>query len=690
MRTINVETIDGIQKETVYEINELSYLGKLFKFGTSKKRGVTYLECPCAFDIETTNIYEKDEKGKIKKEPRAFAFMYHWQFCLDDQVVFGRTWEEFTKLLASLERNMNLSLKNRLVIWVHNLPFEFIFCHWFLDVAEAFCTEERKPLRICTTGGIEFRCSYALSNMSLSKFCKNETGVKHYKLSGDKFNYDKIRTAITKMEEYEEGYCYNDVRGLCECISSRLEHDTLAHIPMTSTGYVRRDMRKAVAGDKKYREKFHNMALTPELYKKCRLAFRGGDTHANNMWVDQLIEGFIHGRDITSSYPASMMMDLFPSTQFFRLQVSTFVNRDMSDFAMLITVRFRDIHYVGKCGIPYISLAKCTKFLGDKLIDNGRVLYATDLIMTITDIDYNIILQEYQFDDILIHDIWASRYAELDKPIKNTIMDYYRAKTALKGDLEHIYEYNKAKNSLNSTYGCMVQRIDQEETIYKDHAYETIKKPLEEQLAKYYKSRNSFLSYQVGVWITARSRKRLREMLWQVGEDVLYCDTDSIKFINDHEEAFNKKNEEIKKKAIECGAYAETRSGEIKYMGLWEDEYGDSVDGFKTLGAKKYCYRQDGFIHSTIAGVSKSAGEIFFNADEGFDNFEIGKTIPESGHLTAYYNDVGIHKITVNGCTMTSASNVAIIDNIYTLGVTEEYLDLIEKALENVRDINYI
>ena len=246
MKTLNVETINGIVKENIYDIEELSYLDKLFKSKDSKKRGVNYLGIPCAFDIETTNIYEKDKDGKIKKEPRPYAFMYHWQFCFDDQVVFGRRWEEFQYLLHTLEKRLNLSDKNRLVVWVHNLPFEWAFMRQFIDFSEGFFREERQPLKVVTLGGIEFRCSYALSNMSLQKFCENEEGVTHFKLSGDDYDYDKIRTANTTLTDYEQGYCYNEVRGLCECIRSRMKHDTLAQIPMTSTGYVRRDLRNNV------------------------------------------------------------------------------------------------------------------------------------------------------------------------------------------------------------------------------------------------------------------------------------------------------------------------------------------------------------------------------------------------------------------------------------------------------------
>ena len=68
MYTLEVETTKGKQKETIYDIHELSFLDKLLSCKDSRKRGVHYLDIPCAFDIETTNIYEKDEKGNVIKE----------------------------------------------------------------------------------------------------------------------------------------------------------------------------------------------------------------------------------------------------------------------------------------------------------------------------------------------------------------------------------------------------------------------------------------------------------------------------------------------------------------------------------------------------------------------------------------------------------------------------------------------
>lgn len=178
-------------------------------------------------------------------------------------------------------------------------------------------------------------------------------------------------------------------------------------------------------------------------------------------------------------------------------------------------------------------------------------------------------------------------------------------------------------------------------------------------------------------------------MLNVIGQDVIYCDTDSIKFIGDHRADFNKINEVLQAKAIEAGAYADNREGKRYYLGTWDPEH--DMIRFKTLGAKKYIYEEwdykDGSweknIYSTIAGVNKERGREYFQK-YGFTAFKDGTVIEESGHLVAYRNDDQVHKIKIDGCEMTTASNIALVDDTYTLGVTSVYLELLRAVMDNV------
>ena len=85
---------------------------------TNKKK--TYINIECGFDIETTSTYIQDEK---------VAFMYEWTFGIKDKnfICYGRTWEQFIELCEKLQRYFELGEDRILVVYIHNMSFEFQF-----------------------------------------------------------------------------------------------------------------------------------------------------------------------------------------------------------------------------------------------------------------------------------------------------------------------------------------------------------------------------------------------------------------------------------------------------------------------------------------------------------------------------------------------------------------------------------
>lgn len=509
---------EQLQAEHTYNIEEvpLLYLLMHCKESTSRARRngdgnfykVHYLEIPCAFDIETTNIYHRTADGKIDPVNRPFAYMYHWQLAIGQYVVFGRTWEEWLHALKTISERMNLSIENRLVIWVHNLPFEFQFCRRFLHIHEGFYKEPYKPLKVVTIDGFEFRDSLALSNMSLEQFCKNSKGCIHRKAAGD-LDYEIRRTAYTPLTEKELGYCYNDVAGLAECIADRMREDTLASMPMTSTGYVRRDCRNSMRKNKKNRRMFEETQLSPALYTMFKEAFRGGNTHANAAMAGRTITGKIYSYDITSSYPAVIMEEYYPMGAWSEYTWEDQIKSDpgMDKYCYIFQILIEEPEYIGTCGIPYISISKCSHYTeGDNWQeDNGRIRRAAFVEMTLLEIDWKIIQQTYKFKNYYIRNMYAAQRGQLPKEFKDVVIDYFERKTKLKGltDPDSVYMYNKSKNLLNACFGMTTTRLDLDLILYKpgeELEYQPEGKPLIELLQKFYKSRNSFLPYQWGVY----------------------------------------------------------------------------------------------------------------------------------------------------------------------------------------------
>ena len=56
------------------------------------------------------------------------------------------------------------------------------------------------------------------------------------------------------------------------------------------------------------------------------------------------------------------------------------------------------------------------------------------------------------------------------------------------------------------------------------------------------------------------------------------------------------------------------------------------------------------------------------------------------GRKTSYYNEDVIHTMEINGEYFTTASNIAMIDSTYELGITDEYYNV----LKNYFDISVI
>ena len=675
MKTIPVSTTIGTIQEPVWSVFDFPYETIRTEWKRYKKYRFYCTNVFVTFDIETTTTYSRNEKDGTPEN--ANAWMYHFQICIDNKVIFGRTWEEFIEFADRLQY-IGVDSEHVIVCYVHNLSYEFQFMRNFLHFTDVFARKKRKPLKALCAEGIEFRCSYILSNMSLEKFCENENNVIHCKNSGV-YDYSKIRTLKTPMTEIEESYCYNDVRGLYECIESRLKEDTLLTIPLTSTGYVRRDYLNAMQEDKKAMKMVQSINVSRETYRLLKEAFRGGDTHANAYWVNELLYN-IDSWDITSSYPYAMMVEKYPMQTFKEINPANLLEwENKEDFALLMHIKIINPHYRGKTGMPYISFSKCTT-ISKPVLDNGRVLCAKSLEMTITDIDLKIIREVYKYDALLCSRLHVSKYDYLPEPIRKTLLNLFIQKTLLKGVEGKEYEYMKSKNRINGTYGMMVTDILQEEISY-DGEWGEKEVDIDEKIEKYNKNRKRFLAYQWGVWVTAYARYNLHRGREPLGRDAIYSDTDSNKCFNSHKEFYKELNSEIIRK-IESSHIPPVveKNGKKIYMGVWDHDA--HYTEYKTMGAKKYCYRdsEDGKIHVTVAGLSKKLGQAKMEELGSVDDFEIGMIFDPSGNMSAYYNDVEKpYYISVDGCKFLTASNLALVPTTYELGVMGEYLEIFNK-----------
>lgn len=531
---------------------------------------------------------------------------------------------------------------------------------------------------------IEYRCSYMLTNLSLDKFLK-KFNVENKKLT---YDYDKIRYPWTPLTDEELAYCINDVKGLVQAIKLQLEsdNDTLATIPLTATGYVRRDIKEAMKGFN--HQQLKDMLPNSKVYSALREAFRGGDTLANRWNADEIIEN-VKSVDIVSSYPASMLTCKYP--------MSRFILEDNKNFkklyknknkALLFKVIFIGLKLKKNTqGHAYLSRDKCRDIEGATYC-NGRILNADYLETTLTDIDYSIVSKRYKWQDMIVFKLWSSNYAMLPKQFRDVIKSYYRIKTELKNAKEGTDEYlfyMKNKEKLNACYGMTVEAI-RDELLFIDGEFIYEDKPLKELVHKH--NKRAYLSYAWGVWTASHSRKKLSEGIDVVTKNdtepfnFIYSDTDSVKYIGNVD--FTDYNSKMEKLALINGAYATDNDGVVHYVGLYEDEQYKIPNRFKTLGAKKYVLEdQDKKLHITIAGVNKKLGGIEL---ERLENFEEGFTFIKSGGNEIVYNDkVDMNYLTLEGKLLRITDNAVIRPSTYTLGITAEY----RAILDGLVDIKY-
>lgn len=411
----------------------------------TKKR---ILDLICAFDIETSRVPGMDE-----------SVCYHWQLqCgLEHPTIYGRELWEFRKLMDSFADNIESGAT--LLIFVHNLSYEF---HFLRDVYpeliedDVFSLKPRKPVKVKLYGGkIELRCSYILTNMSLGEWTA-KMQVEHQKLSGDDFDYDAIRYPWTVLTDTQKQYCQYDVLGLVEAMRVQLSiyDDTLATVPLTSTGYVRRDVKRVMKNWSYYG--LQNVQPEDEVYVALREAFRGGNTHCNRYFAGVILSG-VKSADKSSAYPDADVNYEFPMGHFKRSARKTVKwVRELITLHRALLIRFRvtNLRLIDQFDpIPYISFAKVRGVeLRQCYIDNGRILSAPYCEMTVTDIDWGIIEEQYTWDSIEILDLWETRYGYLPDMLRNLIISYYEAKTKLKGVVGQEIYYVKSKNLLNSIY----------------------------------------------------------------------------------------------------------------------------------------------------------------------------------------------------------------------------------------------
>ena len=684
---------------TEYRGHEVDILGK------KKKVDNTIY----TFDIETTSYlmigdriisardYQSlsdDEQEKCIKQ----ACMYVWQFSINEDVYYGRTWDEFKLFLNRLEANDD----TKKIVFVHNLSFEFQAIWSVLRIKSVMSRKSRKLLTCQLEDyNIELRCTLMLSNLKLEKLPEvYQLPVK--KKVGD-LDYTLLRTPATPLTDRELGYCEFDCLVTYWYVKTELEtYERVDKLPVTSTGKVRKQLQHLVLNNPSYVRKVSRQINTnPRVFNMLVDAFAGGYTHANYIYADEVLKN-VDSYDETSAYPYVLVTCRFPSSEFKRSLVKS-VEQMSPNFAYLLTVRIKRL----KCKYlnHFISSSKCKEIKGRPNYDNGRIITAKEIEITCTDIDLRFILDSYYYDSYEIIECYYSIYDYLPIEYVNFILDKYVSKTKLKNVEGKELAYNREKQAFNALYGMTVTNTICAEVSFANYE-EWLESPLSnnqimEKLCK--DKKKGFLNFAWGVWCTAYARDNLLRRVLDLDDYVVYCDTDSCKVVQGYDKSiFEKYNQSVEDKIrkvskernipFERFAPSDIR-GNAHLLGVFECETGKgrdvTYDEFITQGAKKYAYKIDGEIHVTVSGVPKEGGaDCLKSLDEFRDDLVFD--FDHTNKLTLAYNDNQI-PVTITDYlgkvyTVTDKSGICMLPTTYKLGKSLDYAELItDECTERAR-----
>lgn len=646
-------------------------LEKKPKGSRNKKKYVKYF---ATADFETTNDDETQN-----------SFVYSWAFCFKYKVIVGRTLQSFMYFLARLTEDLD---DKCMIIYFHNLSFDITFIQgvWHFGLEDCFCMDSRKFLRAYMGDQFELRCSYLLTNMSLSMFTK-EMKVKHRKLLGEKFDYSIYRTPAKALKRYELNYIINDVLGQYEALCALFSigdgngnADTVYTVPLTSTGYVRRDIKKALT--KLPYSKRKEWQLDYEAYKACKEAMRGGNTHGSRFYSDTILSN-VNSNDFASAYPSAMIFsDRFPKRNFYRKGAIS-----LNDFyyfrkhnCMIVRVRFWNLRLHDQFeACPYLSLSKVRN---EKrvLLDNGRILECAFCETTMTDLDVLTTLEQYDYDEIEIYDSFMCACGRLPDCIRELVLEWFKKKSALKGVEGQELLLANVKAKLNAIFGCSCMDPCKALLLYDDQTQEFnfSEEFTEAELLERY-NKKGFMPYSVGIFVTAICRRMLQDVMNIIPKSAwVYSDTDSCKYLGDHHifDEYNRKQIELCEKE---GVYAYNKKGEKKFLGTFDFE--EQYSRYVEMGAKKYAYEdEEGQLHLTCAGVHKTKGAYELIQHGGLEAFKDGFVFKLAGGTQSVYNDFSNFDIERNGEKIHVTKNIYITDSEYTLGRTADYLKVIEMA----------
>lgn len=655
----------------------------------SKRNGRNYSTVMCSFDTETTSVIDDLHKA---------SYVYIWSFDVYSNGVhytlIERDISKLPKLLNLLSFVITKKSKQKnisVLVGVHNLPYDFTFISKILLIDRLFAKSKRQPLMF-DSGIFHFVDTLAISGMSLEKTGKAYTRTQ--KMAGD-LDYNIKRNTKTPLTKKEERYCFNDVKVVTEYLGYLLiTYGTDGFFPTTKTSICRRALKESFNREYPNKDRAEEVKdwLMSELFPETmqeydcliRWLFRGGYTHSNASKTGYVLEN-MKSKDFESSYPAWIAYERFPMSKPEKVKPDEYENVIKSGVQWYGVFTFEKI--TSKTQHSIESKHKCVSVL-NSIIDNGRIKQAEKLTVMLSDLDWKIYRKFYDWANVSCETLYRFPISgKLPAYVLNPLFNAYTEKTRLKNAG---LDYKEEKGVVNSFYGMMVTTIPCKNITYID---DWGSEPMDDEKRRDY-ARSTLLSPYWGIYTTAWARYHLLvDVFYKIGNDAVYGDTDSCKYLNPEKyvkifETFNKKMAKRRYKfCVENGF-------DMRLMGhLGELTDDGNIVKFKTLGAKRYLVLNDhGNLECTVAGLPKKAFNRYLHQNkvsdlkEVFDCFDFGLKIKNCKNAHAYVDNVTDVITDFNGVSeeMHSGSACVIYPIDFEMKETDytEFLSWLLKNLE--------
>lgn len=690
-----------------------------------KKSNIRYWYKPIFLDIETSHNHNP---AAPKTWITSICCRFNGHTRLFRNV---EKWVEWMKLLIIL---YSLNADDRMVVYIHNASYDLSYLIPYIQrdlpgYENKSGIMDGKKIIVYQQSPFEFRCTYLLTGKSLEMWGK-DFDVEHKKKIG-MYDYNKIIFPDTPLSDQEQQYIENDVICMEECFAKQLEftHDNVATIPLTSTGYVRRDLRTACNNDYYRNNYFNNSTLTAESYLYCLNSYAGGYTHNNRFKRSTVQEGPIGHRDFRSHYPSQIRCYPLPfgkaeiyydcTKKYHRKRHGDIRIQQILDLhprfytISKILITKCELININECSMPFLQRSKMFQLAENSrlICDNGRLLKMIrgSFVTYLDNYTLQIISEQYKLEYEVIK-VYRFKNKMCPDCIAGVIDQYFAGKTNYKMEVKRCAaEYGEgslpwlnasihmmlSKNRLNAIYGCMATnplkddymmdfREDPEKPINHKAKFTTLEE-IKEGLQVYYGKRNSFLPYQVGCAVTSLARFELYQYIKCIGYDkVLYCDTDSIFYFKDPE--VEQRIEALNEEKHKTAAFIVSASGERIYYDVFEAE--PDVSHFKGLHSKCYGVVENGRLKITIAGIPARTitgmnGEdpIYLSREEemsgtvtdpvkALDKLNINFSFSVNTGTTALYRWCVPHKEIINGHEIDTAGG-CIINKLSTKAIKD-------------------